>query len=128
MFLTHSLCTCKHKIVIMSSGDTYLLFDQLSPDLFTGCPFRHTDADLLRQRLAAYRIPKKGIDEVQLKAITEKRVLFEYCHNVFKQSSSLQTGVLRCNSSYCTILVSSSFTDNGVCQRVPLPAGLYKIL
>ncbi|CAH3160276.1 unnamed protein product [Porites lobata] len=29
-----------------------------------GCPFRHTDADLLRQRLAAYRIPKKGIDEI----------------------------------------------------------------
>ena len=60
----------------MSSGDTYLLFDQFSPDLFTGCPFRHTDADLLRQRLAAYRIPKKGIDEVQLKAITEKGVSF----------------------------------------------------
>ncbi|XP_020623549.1 DNA primase large subunit-like [Orbicella faveolata] len=29
-----------------------------------GCPFRHTDADLLRQRLAAYRVPKKGIDEI----------------------------------------------------------------
>ena len=29
-----------------------------------GCPFRHTDADLLRQRLSAYRVPKKGIDEV----------------------------------------------------------------
>lgn len=62
--------------MITSSGDTYLLFDQFSPDFFTGCPFRHTDADLLRQRLAAYRIPKKGIDEVQLKAITEKRGFF----------------------------------------------------
>ncbi|XP_044174076.1 DNA primase large subunit-like [Acropora millepora] len=29
-----------------------------------GCPFRHTDADLLRQRLAAYRVPKKGVDEI----------------------------------------------------------------
>lgn len=29
-----------------------------------GCPFRHTDADLLRQCLAAYRVPKKGIDEI----------------------------------------------------------------
>ena len=60
----------------MSPGGTYLLFDQFSPNLFTGCPFRHTDADLLRQRLAAYRIPKKGIDEVQLKAIAEKGVSF----------------------------------------------------
>ncbi|XP_015757797.1 PREDICTED: DNA primase large subunit-like isoform X2 [Acropora digitifera] len=29
-----------------------------------GCPFRHTDADLLRQRLAAYRVPKEGVDEL----------------------------------------------------------------
>lgn len=29
-----------------------------------GCPFRHTDADLLRQRLAAYRVPKKDVDEI----------------------------------------------------------------
>ncbi|XP_068681168.1 DNA primase large subunit-like [Montipora foliosa] len=29
-----------------------------------GCPFRHTDADLLRQRLAAYGVPKNGVDEI----------------------------------------------------------------
>ena len=110
--------------MITSSGDTYLLFDQFSPDLFTGCPFRHTDADLLRQRLAAYRIPKKGIDEVQLKALTEKGVSFliqaSLCncincddHNFFIMffsntvamylSRVLHCELLLCNTPDCTV-------------------------
>ena len=30
-----------------------------------GCPFRHTDSNLLKQRLAAYKINQSGIDEVR---------------------------------------------------------------
>lgn len=48
--------------------------------LLTGCPFRHTDADLLRQRLAAYRVPKKGIDEVHQSILIHFVKIFDRYH------------------------------------------------
>ncbi|KAJ7373806.1 hypothetical protein OS493_009128 [Desmophyllum pertusum] len=55
------------KIIMSNPQDLEIimeLIDVLFKLIFTGCPFRHTDADLLRQRLAAYRVPKKGADEI----------------------------------------------------------------
>ena len=61
------------------------MIDTFVIELFsTGCPFRHTDADLLRQRLAAYRVPKKGIDEVNIHQAFFIVVTFpQLCYNLF---------------------------------------------
>jgi hypothetical protein len=32
--------------------------------IYAGCPYRHTDPELLRQRLASHKLGKEGLDEV----------------------------------------------------------------
>lgn len=76
--------------------------------LFTGCPFRHTDADLLRQRLAAYRVPKKGIDEVNLSILSNLHVFCKTSNHlsdiIYPKHFNIPTGTecVNCNM-YCTV-------------------------
>lgn len=56
IIVTHS--TFKLFIHIFSCPSFFLLF------VLVGCPFRHSDPELLKQKLQVYKVPPSGISQV----------------------------------------------------------------
>ncbi|XP_001639500.2 DNA primase large subunit [Nematostella vectensis] len=64
-----------------------IMSNQPGPGDCHGCPYRHTDPDLLRQHLARHKLGKEGLDEI-MKLVKETHYqlactrFFEVTHNV----------------------------------------------
>ena len=57
------------------SKSTSLFCSEISVQgfFFVGCPFKHSDPEILAKRLQMYKVPKEGIDEVCFEIIFERQ-------------------------------------------------------
>ncbi|XP_048452955.1 DNA primase large subunit isoform X2 [Rhincodon typus] len=79
---------------------------------YHGCPFRHSDIELLKQKLQTYKIPPAGITQ----PITVLQGFVKFWKQEIKINKEMKTGL--------EIL----FHDSGFSQGDALPAGLSEIL
>jgi hypothetical protein len=63
--LSTHLSRCNGSRANMKMYSQYIFLSNIKL-IFLGCPFRHYDADILRQKLVAYNVPYPAIKEVTI--------------------------------------------------------------
>ena len=64
---TRFLCPCVilRRFIFISILQFLVIYDKSYDNFFAGCPFKHSDPEILRKRLQMYKFPKEKVDEVR---------------------------------------------------------------
>lgn len=82
---------------------------ELAYFLLSGCPFRHSDPELLKQKLQSYKIPPSGITQVRhilLNTFINKALLFNFTFYSYRKSRMQFVNV------YCEIFLIRGLYQN----------------